>query len=70
MNAANERKSDVEFRKDWIDEMADWVSSTNYGKSHNLKGKDGVISFCTERLRIDNLMLDKLNVPVTIIKRN
>ena len=69
IQAANERKSPEGSRPDWIDEVANWVSNVNFGKSHNLKGIEGVFYFCKERLRIDKLMIEKLNVPVTIIKR-
>lgn len=70
MKAASERKSPDDSRPDWIDEIANWVSNINFGKSHNLKGIEGVFSFCKERLRIDKLMIEKLDVQVTIIKRN
>lgn len=66
---ANESKSPEGSRPDWIDEVANWVSNMNFGKSHNLKGIEGVFYFCKERLRIDKLMIEKLNVSVTIIKR-
>ena len=69
IQAANERKSPEGSRPGWIDEVANWVSNMNFGKSHNLKGIEGVFYFCKERLRIDKLMIEKLNVPVTIIKR-
>ena len=69
IQAANERKSPEGSRPDWIDEVANWVSNMNFGKSHNLKGIEGVFYFCKERLRIDKLMIERLNVPVTIIKR-
>lgn len=69
IQAANERKSPEGSRPDWIDEVANWVSNVNFGKSHNLKGIEGVFYFCKERLRIDKLMIEKLNVSVTIIKR-
>ena len=69
IQAANERKSPEGSGPDWIDEVANWVSNVNFGKSHNLKGIEGVFYFCKERLRIDKLMIEKLNVPVTIIKR-
>ena len=69
IQAANERKSPEGSGPDWIDEVANWVSNMNFGKSHNLKGIEGVYYFCKERLRIDKLMIEKLNVPVTIIKR-
>ncbi|WP_195988077.1 hypothetical protein [Clostridium sp. D53t1_180928_C8] len=69
IQAANERKSPDVSRADWIDEIAEWVSNINFGKSHKLKGIEGVISFCRERLRLDKLMIKKLDVPVTIIKR-
>lgn len=69
IQAANERKSPDDSRPDWIDEVANWVSNMNFGKSHNLKGIEGVFYFCKERLRIDKVMIEKLNVPVTIIKR-
>ena len=69
IQAANESKSPEGSRPDWIDEVANWVSNVNFGKSHNLKGIEGVFYFCKERLRIDKLMIEKLNVPVTIIKR-
>lgn len=69
IQAANESKSPEGSRSDWIDEVANWVSNVNFGKSHNLKGIEGVFYFCKERLRIDKLMIEKLNVPVTIIKR-
>ena len=69
IQAANERKSPEGSGPDWIDEVANWVSNMNFGKSHNLKGIEGVFYFCKERLRIDKLMIEKLNVPVTIINR-
>lgn len=69
IQAANESKSPEGSRPGWIDEVANWVSNMNFGKSHNLKGIEGVFYFCKERLRIDKLMIEKLNVPVTIIKR-
>lgn len=69
IQAANESKSPEGSRSDWIDEVANWVSNVNFGKSHNLKGIEGVFYFCKERLRIDKLMIEKLNVSVTIIKR-
>ena len=69
IQAANERKSPEGSGPDWIDEVANWVSNMNFGKSHNLKGIEGVFYFCKERLRTDKLMIEKLNVPVTIIKR-
>lgn len=70
IKAANDRKSSDDSRPDWIDEIAKWVSNMNFGKSHNLSGIEGVFSFCRERLRIDKLMIEKLDVPVTIIKRD
>jgi len=70
LEAAEERKSTVNTQKDWIDEMCNWVSNMNYGKSHNLTGKEGVFSFCKERLRIDKVMLEKLDMPVILIDRN
>ena len=69
IQAANERKSPEGSGPDWIDEVANWGSNMNFGKSQNLKGIEGVFYFCKERLRIDKLMIEKLNVPVTIIKR-
>lgn len=70
MKAAEERKAPDKSRKDWIDEIANWVSSMNYGRSHNLTGKQGVFSFCKERLRIDRVMIEKLDIPATIINRD
>ncbi len=68
--AAEERKAPISTRKDWIDEIADWVSNSNYGKNRELKGKDGVVQFCRERMRIDKMVLAKLRVPVTYIRRH
>ncbi len=68
--AADERKSQDNLRKDWIDEISDWVSNTNYGKSNNLKGKEGVFYFCKERLKVDKLMIERLDIPVTVINRH
>lgn len=70
MKAAEERKTPDKSRKDWIDEIANWVSRMNYGKSHNLTGKQGVFLFCKERLRIDKVMIEKLGIPATIINRD
>lgn len=70
MKAVEERKSPDKSRNDWIDEIANWVSNMNYGKSHNLIGREGVFTFCKERLRIDKRMLKMLDVPVTIISRD
>ena len=70
LKAAKERKASDNSRKDWIDEVANWVSNINYGKNHNLSGKEGVFSFYKERLRIDKVMIEKLDIPVTIVNRN
>lgn len=70
MKAAAERKAPDKSRKDWIDEVSNWVSNINYGKSRNLTGKEGVFSFYKERLRIDKIMITNLDIPVTIINRN
>jgi len=70
VEAAEKRKTTDNSRKDWIDEMGNWVSNMNYGKNRNLTGKEGVFSFCKERLRIDKVMLEKLDIPVTLINRN
>lgn len=67
--AAEERKAPNTSRKDWIDEISDWVSNSNYGKHHNLQGKTGVIEFCSERLRLDQYMLKHLGIPVQEIHR-
>lgn len=67
--AANERKAPNPYQKDWIDEIAEWVSRTNYGKHNNLFGREGVIQFCTERLRLDQYVLNQLNIPVTYVDR-
>lgn len=69
MNASDERKAIDSSRKDWIDEIGEWVSSMNYGKSHNLKGVEGVVKFCEERLRIDEYVLNNLGIPVNYIFR-
>lgn len=68
--AASERKSQNSNQKDWIDEITDWVSNINYGKSHNLKGIEGVYTFCKERFKIDKWMLQHLDIPVETIKRD
>jgi hypothetical protein len=68
--AAEERKAPNASRRDWIDEIANWVENISYGKNHNLNGRAGVISFCKERLRIDECMISSLNIPVTIISRD
>ncbi|GKU24477.1 thymidylate kinase [Clostridium folliculivorans] len=70
MKAADERKAPNESRKDWIDEIANWVSNTNYGTNHRLAGREGVFSFCKERLRIDKAMIRNLDIPVTLINRD
>lgn len=66
---SKERVAPLEGRKDWIDEIADWVARSNYGKHNALNGKTGVIDFCKERLRIDLLALKELDVAVTVLKR-
>jgi hypothetical protein len=68
-NAAAERKAQNPSQKDWIDEMANWVKNTKYGINHKLSGREGVVSFCKERLRIDELVLPKLCIPITWIHR-
>jgi hypothetical protein len=70
MKGAEERKAPNVSRKDWIDEISYWVSNMNYGKSHDLKGREGVVTFCKERLRIDKVMLEKLDIKATIINRD
>lgn len=68
--AAEERKSSNLSSKDWIDWMADWVAYSNYGKNHKLTGREGVISFNEDRLRLDELVISKLEIPVIVIERN
>lgn len=68
-HAADSRKAPNPYQKDWIEEITDWVSHSNYGKMHNLNGRSGVIKFCIERMRIDLKILGQLNVPVTYIER-
>lgn len=70
LQAAKERKApDDAPHRDWIDEMVEWVENTNYGKTHKLKGVNGVVKFCEERLRIDEVVIKQLNIPVTTINR-
>lgn len=67
---SEERRSPNPYMKDWIDEVVHWVENINYGKKYNLKGIDGFISFCKERMRIEEYVISKLNIPYTIISRD
>ncbi|MDD3244049.1 MAG: hypothetical protein PHD32_10045 [Eubacteriales bacterium] len=64
-----ERVSGSVDRPDWIDEIGEWVENTPYGHSHNLHGREGVVAFCTERVRVDEMALAALGVPVDVIER-
>jgi hypothetical protein len=55
--------------RDWVDEVIEWVENCNYGKSHNLKGYDGVVAFCEERVRLDYLMINNLEIDTVIVDK-
>ncbi len=70
VQAAAERRAQNPSRKAWIDEIADWISRSNYGRHHGLKGMQGVVEFLNERHRLDKLVLERLQLPVNYIPRN
>lgn len=52
-----------------IVDISNWVENTNYGKSRGLKGKEGVIDFCEDRLLMELAVIEQLGIPVEIIRR-
>jgi len=55
-------------RRDWIEEISEWVKKSKYGKRRELCGEDGVVEFCKERLRLDLLVLSKLDAKIEVIE--
>jgi len=45
------------------------VSRSPYGRTRGLHGRQGVYAFCEERLRTDKVMIERLGIPVTFIRR-
>jgi len=68
-HAALERKAPHEHTKDWIELIAEFVENSAYGKTHLLHGKDGVIKYCEELIRLGKLSMKELGIPVTVIDR-
>lgn len=67
--AALERKAPHEHTKDWIELIAEFVANSAYGKTHRLHGRDGVIMYCEELIRLGKLAMNELGIPVTVISR-
>lgn len=67
---AEERKWPDNPEGDWINQISAWVSRSRYGRNRALKGREGVYAFCRERLKMDKLMIERLEIPVTVIYRN
>ncbi|MGS0971722.1 MAG: hypothetical protein ACVCEJ_00540 [Candidatus Izemoplasmataceae bacterium] len=53
---------------DWIDTVIDYITSTPYGKLHNLKGKDGLIEYSTRHQEIELAILSKLKIPHLVVE--
>ncbi|MBE6025061.1 MAG: thymidylate kinase [Cellulosilyticum sp.] len=61
MHVAKERVStDKSKRGDWIDMIIRYVEESNYGKTHHLKGVDGVIQFYKDRKAIEIEFLNQM----------
>lgn len=54
----------------WIDSVAEWVSERPYGKVHKLSGIEGVYKYCQARYNMDIYVLERLEIPHSIIFRN
>lgn len=54
-------------RPDWIDLVIAYVESSQYGRTHGLKGYEGVLSFFLERKRIEMALWDDLRMERRII---
>lgn len=69
-NAAKERKAPEGIQQpDWIDAFIKWVEDCSYGKTHKLEGFDGAIAFCQERLRLDEFIMNNIELDADIINR-
>lgn len=69
-HVADERRSPDDPDQDWIRQIALWVSRSPYGRNRGLVGIEGVYAFCEDRLSMDKLMIERLGIPVTVLKRN
>jgi hypothetical protein len=52
----------------WIDRVVDYVESTPYGQTHQLKGIEGFIDFTSKRRAIEMDILNSLDIKSHVIK--
>lgn len=53
--------------KDWIDQVAEYVEESPFGKETNAKGFEGVIKFIQARKDLEMKVMDELDIDVAII---
>ncbi|BES65530.1 hypothetical protein SANA_19690 [Gottschalkiaceae bacterium SANA] len=66
---ADQRRSpEPEKWKDWIDQVAEYVEDSPYGKDTNAKGVDGVFQFIQERKDLEFKVMDQLDIEIAVIE--
>ena len=66
LEAAIERNSKQD---DWMHGFQKMVSTCNYGIKYGLNGIDGIVKYCTERIRVEKNLMKELGIPISIMER-
>ena len=64
--AAKERKYGDAM---WINGFLKQVETCPYGRTHSLRGMDGAIEFCRERMRVEQILLDSIPIKHVVLER-
>ena len=66
-NAAENRKADD---NDWMQGFQKMISTCNYGVKNGLSGLDGAIRYCQDRMKVEQRIMQELDMPIKIIERD
>ena len=66
LRAADERRAG---RHDWCQGLEKSVRTCPYGMGHSLSGLSGVLQYYRERGRLEALVMQRLTIPIKIVKR-
>lgn len=66
LRAADERR---DGRHDWFQGLEKSVRTCPYGMGHGLSGLSGVLQYYRERRRLETLVMQRLAIPIKIVKR-
>ncbi len=56
--------------ENWLQGFLKMTTTCTYGMRHGFSGMSGAIEYSQERIRIENKILKKLNIPVMVVERN